>query len=141
MTTRRGFLKSILALAAAPAIVKASSLMPIYVPKPEVFTFGTGDFTVEAWMSPVNDGWHHIALVKDSTGVKHYFDGVGIDYLTLKNKGFELIPQNNSGQLKAIIEGNEFTFISKEFKGNVHDIKVAKGPATKPTNFINTLYL
>ena len=33
MTTRRGFLGAMLAAAMAPAIVKASSLMPIYVPK------------------------------------------------------------------------------------------------------------
>jgi len=32
-TTRRGFLGAMLAACAAPAIVKASSLMPIYVPK------------------------------------------------------------------------------------------------------------
>ena len=33
MTTRRGFLGALLAAAMAPAIVKSSSLMPIYVPK------------------------------------------------------------------------------------------------------------
>ena len=32
MTTRRGFLAAILATAAAPAIVRPASLMPIYVP-------------------------------------------------------------------------------------------------------------
>lgn len=37
-TTRRGFLGAILAAAAAPAIIKAGSLMPIYVPKPEILT-------------------------------------------------------------------------------------------------------
>ncbi len=31
--TRRGFLKAMLVAAAAPAIVRAESLMPIYVPK------------------------------------------------------------------------------------------------------------
>jgi len=34
MTTRRGFLATILATAAAPALVRAESLMPIYVPPP-----------------------------------------------------------------------------------------------------------
>ena len=36
--SRRGFLGAMLAVAAAPAIVKASSLMPIYVPKPAILT-------------------------------------------------------------------------------------------------------
>jgi hypothetical protein len=40
MTTRRGFLGLILASAAAPAIVRASSLMPIVVPKPELVVPG-----------------------------------------------------------------------------------------------------
>ena len=35
---RRGFLGAILATAAAPAIIKASALMPIYVPRPEILT-------------------------------------------------------------------------------------------------------
>ena len=46
MTTRRGFLGSILALAAAPAIVRASSLMPVRVFDAEwVDTIGTGVLT------------------------------------------------------------------------------------------------
>lgn len=36
MTTRRGFLTSILALSAAPAIVRAESLMRIVVPSREI---------------------------------------------------------------------------------------------------------
>ncbi len=35
-TTRRGFLSAILIGATAPAIVKASSLMPIFVPRIEI---------------------------------------------------------------------------------------------------------
>jgi hypothetical protein len=39
MTTRRGFLGAMLAAAVAPAIVRAGSLMPIYVPKaPKLLT-------------------------------------------------------------------------------------------------------
>lgn len=40
MIARRGFLGTILAAAAAPAIVRASSLMPIYVPKPRLLYTG-----------------------------------------------------------------------------------------------------
>lgn len=38
MLTRRGFLRGVLAAGAAPAIVKASRLMPIYVPRPQLLT-------------------------------------------------------------------------------------------------------
>ena len=82
---RRGFLKSMLALAAAPAICKAENLMKIYVPPQEIyipapeilevsdFTFGTGDFTVEAWLN--NDQWRHFARVYNGGKVKEYIDG------------------------------------------------------------------
>jgi hypothetical protein len=43
VSTRRGFLGAVLALAAAPAIVKASSLMPIYVPKLVLWGDGVTD--------------------------------------------------------------------------------------------------
>lgn len=46
MTTRRGFLGAILAAAAAPAIVRAGSLMPIYVPPAEPVIVGV-DWGVE----------------------------------------------------------------------------------------------
>lgn len=39
MTTRRNFLGGILAFGAAPAIVKSSSLMKIWVPPQELFVF------------------------------------------------------------------------------------------------------
>lgn len=38
MTTRRGFLGALLTAAAAPAIVRAGSLMPIYVPAQRIVT-------------------------------------------------------------------------------------------------------
>lgn len=47
---RRGFLQGMLAAGAAPAIVKASSLMPIFVPKlwtPAVLQFGPGIVSAE----------------------------------------------------------------------------------------------
>lgn len=45
--TRRGFLGGMLALAAAPAIVRASSLMPVVVRKP-----------IPQWALPwITDGW------------------------------------------------------------------------------------
>ena len=77
---RRGFLASMLALAAAPAIVKAESLMKIYVPKPEPiitgFDFGNGDFTVEMWVKPNVEQWNHIAQVRNNGVILEYINGV-----------------------------------------------------------------
>lgn len=51
---RRLFISSILAAAAAPAIVRAESMMKIVVPKARpIFLgmdFGSGDFTIEGWI-------------------------------------------------------------------------------------------
>lgn len=58
MTTRRSFLNAVLVAASGPAIVRASNLMPIYVPPQQVWSrwghdLGLGDsFTAEAWMRP-----------------------------------------------------------------------------------------
>ena len=81
MTTRRGFLKAILAAGIAPAIVRAESLMKIVVPKPVLLDgfggyiqptclnadFGTGDFTIETWIQDPKihlNEWNHIALIR-----------------------------------------------------------------------------
>jgi hypothetical protein len=45
MITRRGFLQGMLSVCAAPAIVRASSLMPIYVPRPDLT--GTLDLSAQ----------------------------------------------------------------------------------------------
>jgi hypothetical protein len=55
--SRRGFLGAMLAAAAAPAFVKASSLMPIYVPKQEVLTlWGDGVHDDSAALQALIDG-------------------------------------------------------------------------------------
>ncbi len=60
---RRGFLKSILALAAAPAIVRADSLMRI-VPR---------DLVVE-----VVDGWNHVAMTRAGGVPQFFMNGVRV---------------------------------------------------------------
>jgi hypothetical protein len=68
MTTRRGFLGALLAAAVAPAIVRASSLMPIYVPKIILPSYLT------LWGDGVHDDQHAIqtllagGLVADKLG-------------------------------------------------------------------------
>ena len=60
---RRSFLAGILAGATAPAIVRASSLMKIWVPPQEIvrlgdvaWDFGSGDFTTELWYRRRSNG-------------------------------------------------------------------------------------
>lgn len=84
---RRGFLKSILALGAAPAIVKAESLMPLLVPKR--YFDGVGDYvpfttdlltdhTMETVVGNM-DTWHHVAMTRSRDGLLSYFiDGVKV---------------------------------------------------------------
>lgn len=48
MTNRRGFLWAMFAAAAAPAIVRAESLMKIYVPPQEILLPTSGIFNAEA---------------------------------------------------------------------------------------------
>jgi len=72
MITRRGLLSSVLALSAAPAIVRADSLMPIRVPSVLLpTTMGEGDFTMEAWLKqgPTRT---FISDIRWSRGVSRY---------------------------------------------------------------------
>ena len=95
MTTRRGFLKAMLAACAAPAIVKAENLMKVVAPKGVVESDAglyipaepsplsadlSGEFTMETWVKPAPGKWAHIALVSrpDSVGgniLTEYVDG------------------------------------------------------------------
>lgn len=101
---RRGFLKAMLAAAAAPAIVRAESLMKIYVPpEPKLFVpsdsivqgmeFGKNDFTFETWVKkPETEGmilggdgeWKHIAQVYSGGRLHEYVNGVKVATGTLK---------------------------------------------------------
>jgi hypothetical protein len=49
MTNRRGFLGSIFAAAAAPAIVRAESLMKIYVPPQEIAYETLGPYDINSY--------------------------------------------------------------------------------------------
>lgn len=93
MATRRSFLRGVIAAALAPAIVRAESLMPIYVPPPpkiitpESFNLGDGDWTVDGWVSDVRftkklyepnyvePVFRHVAFVVSGGVVTNYVDG------------------------------------------------------------------
>lgn len=139
MTTRRGFLKSILALGMAPAVVKASSLMPIYVPKPDLFTLDTGDFTIEAWLKPQMEDWHHVTLVRKFGETSHYFDGIPVTYETLKSGKFDLLQSNNS-LISATLDNINLKLINPGFTGYIKDLKVIKGRVQipDPSSLIST---
>lgn len=132
MTTRRNFLKVMLAAAAAPAIVKASSLMPIHVPKPEIFSFGSGDWTVEGWLRPTAEQWMRISTVRKSGKYTHYLNGVLVDSKILENSKLDIV-QSTTGLLSANLDGTSIHLINPKFQGNVSDIRI-RSVADIPNN-------
>lgn len=134
MTSRRNFLKSILALSMAPAIVKASSLMPIYVPKPEVFSFGSGDWTVEGWLRPTAEQWMHISAIRKSGKYLHYLNGVPVDSKILEDSGLDIV-QHTVGLLSANLDGTSVHLINPKFQGSVADIRI-RSVADTPSKLI-----
>lgn len=98
-TNRRGFLGALLAAAAAPAIVKAESLMPIWVPAtPKIITpqwdMGSGDFTMETWAPTLTGKWHSIHLVQGEFGKRAYVDGsrVALNHPLIAGGDFLCVP-------------------------------------------------
>lgn len=77
MLHRRNFLTGLAALVASPAVVKASSLMPVksIIVEPDPWDFGSGDFTIEAWLRRGGDGWVAIAAERDQGRVQFFMDG------------------------------------------------------------------
>ena len=98
--TRRSLLAGILGAAVAPAVVKASSLMKIYVPSTELMLPGEklvlqdaywtedpsfprklmtfeGDFTIEGWLthSSPTAVWRTKTTVHTGNDIKEYADG------------------------------------------------------------------
>lgn len=81
---RRDFLRAMLGVAMAPAVVKAENIMKIWVPEQEIEVpvmtvydnFGGGDFTAESWVMPAMAGvWSHVALVRQAGEIKKYLNG------------------------------------------------------------------
>lgn len=85
MINRRGFMKSILALGMAPAVVKAKNLMKIFVPSQELIL---PDKTIEVttklftgYMDEVRvTNWVHLAVVRSGNKIKTFVDGVELDF-------------------------------------------------------------
>lgn len=131
--SRRGFLKSMLAMAAAPAICKAENLMKIYVPPQEIIlpsqeilevadlTFGTGDFTIEAWMN--KDQWHHVCQTYNAGIKREYIDGVQVPIGTqerlmggVKLVGTDKDRENNLVIMVPNANGNQFDGLMSDLR-------------------------
>lgn len=106
---RRGFLQAMLAACAAPAIVRADSLMKIVTPKSDIilpntadfYNLGDGDWTIECWVKApisdvrvtrgaarylaahVDDQWHHIGVTKKGPFFQEHLDGAPVPTGTL----------------------------------------------------------
>lgn len=119
--SRRGFLGAMLAAAAAPAIVKASSLMPISAPKlllPDSVwgvALPKGDVTIEGWAAPglLEGGWHHHAIVRDSTGIKCYMDGERVYSFREASNALSALSGTPSGSLGRYIDGLRISKIAR----------------------------
>lgn len=130
MITRRRFLKSILGLGIAPAIVKADSLMRIYVPKPDLFTFGPGDFTITSWLKPELGSWFHVSLTREANKSKFYLNGSSVEYSELENKDIDIIKISN--------ELYRSRGLHTKYTGTIDDLKIVNQiiPIPKPGNLI-----
>lgn len=132
---RRNFLA---ALIAAPAIVRAESLMKIVVPRQELdialpvgYGPNGGDFTIEGGFAPADRGFRHMAVVwrTDFYGnrVKEmYVDG----HLA------------SSSRFVAAMEGMQFNNgvlmpKSPDFRGIVDEIRITSGVARTPAQMIS----
>lgn len=74
MVTRRGFLGTVLTLAAAPAIVRASSLMPVKVREPERYLI-VGGYWLQHEINPP-------AVVYETEPISYGMFSAGITWVT-----------------------------------------------------------
>ena len=155
--SRRGFLKGIIAAAMAPAIVRAGSLMPVYVAKHDLVVpdqtlfdsgdylqptsmvegFGDKDFTIEAWMRPVDHSeWKHVAQIQRDGHLECYIDGTMIRASEFEAHGFKLTAENGRytiGFDRVPDLGNADAY----FQGHLNAVRltsVARDPSTLDFN-------
>ncbi len=133
---RRGFLGAILAAAAAPAIVKAESLMKIWVPpEPKIllpdFGMGDGDFTVESFMRVpsrvLDEDWHHVAVVSKNGIRQCYVDGkVSNDYDFAQRLGRTLV----------FSDAMMYSVDTRESRVELNELRVTRGFAREQKQLI-----
>lgn len=155
---RRGFLKAMLAAAAAPAFVKAESLMKLYVPPQEIIIpepsgmafdgcgdyldipdtpWGQGDWTIETWLKPTTGVWSNVVLVRSGGAVIEYLDGNEVPPGTLKRRGIEILPRG-AGAMTATIGNAHVQLLPAGFNGHVSDLRVTNGVARERSQMLNS---
>lgn len=141
--SRRSALKAMFAACAAPAIVRAESLMKLYVPRQDLILpestlqeapetlllegFGERDFTVETWLRPPNGQWQHFAQVRRDGKTLSYLDGKLVANSDFHAHGFKVSKRNGFWAAKH----------DPTFSGQMTDWKItslARDPATLSLN-------
>jgi hypothetical protein len=138
--TRRGFLKSILAAGVSPAIVRAESLMKIWVPPQGLLFDGvgdsilfitdlTGDYTIETFAAP-SDEWVHVAVTRKFGELSMFLNG--------KQTSVEEISKVTNGHILSYVDG-QLSFKNPSQEMNLCDVKVTDGVVRNPNTFIPEL--
>jgi len=124
MTTRRSFLGAILAAAASPVIVRAESLMKVYVPPEPKLILPQGDWTIETWMRTPGDAWQNIAACVSGSMLTCYVNGhpVPDDHPSAKAAREILIPMIHDHDLAS-------DYI---FTGETQDLRITKANRYAP---------
>lgn len=106
---RRDFLKAMVAAAVAPAIVRAESLMPIWVPSQEIIVPNYDGFDVNEW--------HQISIAHFPEGLMFYVDGerVSADHPLIGNASLVVADVNMSAS--AWVKGKTISSIRADALG------------------------
>lgn len=124
---RRGFLASCLALAAAPAIVRASSLMPVRVLDGDWIKVGYEAINSRAMASALIGPAQYIALFTSDAGAR--WDGevfTGREYARVALPDLVLDPAGG----KFLTNDREIAFPMSTQPGIVHEARIASGERT-----------
>lgn len=159
--TRRDFLKGILAASMAPAIVRAESLMKLYVPNEKIIGyaddfvstpglakygssdylkadetmfngFGDGDFTVETWIRPTDvNEWKHVAQVQQNSKLLSYIDGKLVPNSEFTANGFK-ITKSDARFTIGFDKAPNLGHVDPYFSGQIDDLRITQGVARTP---------
>jgi hypothetical protein len=134
--SRRGFLKSILAAGVAPAIVRAESLMKIWIHPQNIQIINTfdpfvtdmvGDYTIETFAAPV-DEWVHIAVTRKFGELSMFLNG--------EKASDARMAAVTGGQILSYVDGKlSFKNPSQEMK--LCDVRITDGVARSPDTLIS----
>jgi len=137
---RRGFLKVMLAAAAAPAIVRSENIMKIWTPSQEIITdpyaFAGDEYTLESWMQPITGVhagmWYHVGITKNASGeLVKYVNGEKVD-------DHPIIPQFND-TVVPMLRDKKIYMDTPNFDGYLNDIRFTKGVVRDAGGYVERL--